>query len=450
VQNLLSSAIFSTWLSTEISSNAQGIHNIKRVYYCLAIVTVVRERYETSVRPIHARKDDCSRDSEHRSLHRRSLLCGVLGDQTPGREVSNARFLWWLRHYVGKSFGCSTFTFPKRRSDLLFRRSISKGTLIMNNDDLLIRAPEQEFKRLLDREHAVSDVRQHLSRWIALMQDLVNYGTNLIPRCFTSSARTLGDVILIGTLLRQAVAMLDGAEVLLSNGAVHSAKLQMRALLETALYIDWVLLGDADRKTDYYYVHNLRRKRRWAERIRGVSPAGREFVEMMDAIGVPTPQDRKNLAEGQIAEIDRVLAKPRFALINADFEDHRKGTGDTHWYSPLGPKNLREVAKSVGKLPQYVLWYSTSSEVIHGSNYGDHVKFKPESGRITFEPIRYLENFGSVYHFSVIITIPVYRSLLEKYRPGELPAFSRKYLESWQKDFMNVPTVNINSEIITV
>jgi hypothetical protein len=55
-------------------------------------------------------------------------------------------------------------------------------------------------------------------------------GSNLIPRCYSSSEKNLKDAVLLPILLRQAVAMLDGVELLLTSGAVHAANLQMRAL----------------------------------------------------------------------------------------------------------------------------------------------------------------------------------------------------------------------------
>lgn len=83
----------------------------------------------------------------------------------------------------------------------------------------------------------------------------------MIPRCFTSSKRDFKDAVVLAILLRQAVAMLDGIQILLSSGAPHAANLQLRALFEASVYIDWILLGDSERKAQYYYVHNLRRKR---------------------------------------------------------------------------------------------------------------------------------------------------------------------------------------------
>jgi len=113
---------------------------------------------------------------------------------------------------------------------------------------MLIKVRESEFKPLLDRDKAVGDVKKHLNQWIDLIRDVTDYGANLIPMCFSSSDRTLKDAVVLAILLRQVVAMLDAIQVLLSNGAVHAAHLQLRALFEASIYIDWILESDSRKR----------------------------------------------------------------------------------------------------------------------------------------------------------------------------------------------------------
>ena len=55
---------------------------------------------------------------------------------------------------------------------------------------MLINVGESEFKPLLDRDRVLGDIKEHLSPWTALIRDVTDYGSNLIPRCFTSSEKT--------------------------------------------------------------------------------------------------------------------------------------------------------------------------------------------------------------------------------------------------------------------
>src|SRR5689334_11373067 len=120
-----------------------------------------------------------------------------------------------------------------------------------------IEVGEAEHQGLLNRSATITDAKRAFPAQLKLLREVTNYGTNLIPRAFTSSGKTLKDVILIGTLLRQVVAMLDAVEVLTSNGAVYAAGLQARTLFEASAYLEWILKQESEKRAYHYHVHTL-------------------------------------------------------------------------------------------------------------------------------------------------------------------------------------------------
>jgi hypothetical protein len=308
-----------------------------------------------------------------------------------------------------------------------------------------IKVRETEFRPLLDPQRVTAYIKQHLLPWTDLIRDITNYGSNLIPRCFGSSGRSLKDAVVIGILLRQVVAMLDSAAILLSNGAVHAAQLQLRALFEASVYIDWILEGDSERKAVYYYVHNLRRKRLWAGRVQPGSTESKEFLDMMNEAGVQITEQTKEAARKQLQDIMRVLAQPALSRANNDFDNYRKGKRyDPAWYAPLGQRSLGTMARAVGKRTLYTILYSGASEVMHTSNYEHHLKMG--KGEVTFQPIRSVEGFENVFRYTLNIALMTFRKILAEYRNDELPAFSRKYMENWKSEFINFPRFTIKTD----
>jgi hypothetical protein len=305
--------------------------------------------------------------------------------------------------------------------------------------NLLIKVRENEYKALLDRDKTTEDVKQ-LRPWLLLIRDITDYGTNLIPRCIGSSDRKLEDAVLVAALLRQVVAMLDGVEVLLSGGAVYAANLQMRALFEASVYVDWMLAGDLEKKAQYYYVHNLRRIRMWARRAQPGSSEWQEFSSTVKDFGIKIEDHVKNSAKGTLQETDRVLSQAKFAAVNDDFETCRKKRGrEPAWYVPLGITSVGAMSRAVGRYSLYVMLYSGASDVMHTSNYGHH--FQIGTGRLTLQPIRSLEKFENVLRFSNSLAIHTFQRILEKYRPEERAAFARKYAENWRHEFLNFPKI---------
>lgn len=318
--------------------------------------------------------------------------------------------------------------------------------------EMLIRVKEKEHVAILDRSTVTADAEKHLTPWLDLIRDLVNYGTNLIVRCVSSSERKTKDKVVLTVLLRQAVAMLDAVEVLLSNGCVHAANLQMRALFEASVYVTWILAGDSDRKAWYYHVHNLRRKRLWASRTVPGSPEQAKFAAEMGKYGLNITDELKERSQRQLREIGRILAQRELATINADFDAamaKRRLTHDVAWHYPLGQKTFATMARTTGNGALYIILYSGASEVMHSSSDDQHVHFK--DGKLTIVPIRSLSGFESIFRFSVSIALDLYRRILQEYRPGELPGFSRKYVEQWQKQYLNFLKIKYEvTQVITI
>lgn len=319
-------------------------------------------------------------------------------------------------------------------------------------EDMLIRVREQAHRAILDSETATADAEKHLKPWLEVIRDLANYGTNLIVRCVHSSGRKTKDRVVLTILLRQAVAMLDGIEVLLSRGCTHAANLQMRALFEAAVYINWILAGDSERKARYYHVHNLRRKRLWASRTQPGSPESAAFAAEMGKYQLPVTDELKTKSKEQAQEIDRILADPELAGIDKDFETaktSRRLKRDVAWYVPLGPRNFAEIARATNQRALYAILYSGASEVMHSSSDDQHVAF--EGGKLTIKSIRSFAGFELIFQFSVGIILDLYGTILGEYRPGERPAFSRKYIAEWRKYYMTELKIKYEtSQVITI
>ena len=303
--------------------------------------------------------------------------------------------------------------------------------------------PEKPYEPLLHRELHAHDARQHFARQLSLVHDLVNYGTNLIPSCLASSKRDLGDVIVITVLLKQVVMMLDAFEVLIAEACTEASILQARAVFEASLYLDWMVSSDKEKKALYYYVANLRKERQWTRR--GVSDDPEQktfyanlgnFAEAME----PTRRKLTDMAPEQLRKIDQFLAKEPYAQVDAEFEKAKGGRQhDLPWHAPLGESSVRGIAKALGRLHEYEVFYVQMSEMMHASRYEPHIKI--QKGIINLEPIRHLEGLATTLRFTLSIALYTYRKVLEHYRPGQLAEFSGRYVRDWREPFMNMPVI---------
>jgi len=317
---------------------------------------------------------------------------------------------------------------------------------------------EQPFQRILDRDAGRSLAAEHLQPQIDMLEDLVNYGTSLIVRVLitkSQEARTVGDLVAIGVLLRQVVAMGDGVQLSLTVGAVHNAMLSLRAGFEASLYLQWMLYSDLESKASHYYVGNLRQKRAWAQRATAGTPESVEFEAIVKQIGVDLKTLQPNWATAaatQIGEIDRTLALPKYASINQAFETEKKtkkrGRHDPNWYEVLGTPSIRALAKTLHRVAEYELVYSKGSKVTHTSDLMPHVTVG--DGQVTINPIRSLAEAQDLIVNTAGLLIRTYKDVLSFYRNGELQAFSKKYLEDWQRPFLETPNIKIQTQATAI
>ena len=101
---------------------------------------------------------------------------------------------------------------------------------------------------------------------------------------------------------------------------------------------------------------------------------------------------------------------------------------------------MRDLSKRVGRLHEYEIFYSASSEKMHASEYKSHVQFG--NGQVTLEPIRNLKSINTLLNFSLSVAFHTYQKVLGRYRPGQLKEFAQRYLECWRDSFLNIKSVN--------
>lgn len=253
----------------------------------------------------------------------------------------------------------------------------------------------------------------------------------------------MSETVVCGVLLKQIVAMVDAVEVLLASGCGHASFLPARTAFEASIYLDWILLADCERRATRYIVANFRDERLWAARVIPGTEEEAIFRQISNTLGFDVYANRLTLpseANNHLAEVNRILAQPDLEAIDQEFTRAR-GTNkhDPQWYQLDGLRSFKQVADQVGRLPEYEFFYSKGSQVTHTDSYKDHIRFA--DGQVIFKPIRHLSDVNVLLNFVVSVCLGAYMKVLKKYRPSELEAFSKKYLEDWRDPFQNVPSV---------
>lgn len=302
---------------------------------------------------------------------------------------------------------------------------------------------EAENEYLLNRKEAVEQATKYLSPQIALLEDLVNYGSHLILRAYSSSKKETTDVVVCGVLLKQIVCMLDAVQILLQAGTVHPAFLPSRAAFEALLYLEFILEQDSLTRARAYTVANYREEREWWLKIKPGTPQAASFDQQMASINVDVLKDRPELAterDARLIAIDAHLAIPELKPLNDMFDAARKkAKRDPEWYKIFGPVSIKALAATLGRESEYITFYAKGSKVTHTASIRDHFTNKAGIGQLRH--IRELNDTRTLITFTVGHVIKAYRRVLTFYRPAEIPQFDKRYAEDWRAPFLNAPAI---------
>jgi hypothetical protein len=301
---------------------------------------------------------------------------------------------------------------------------------------------EEPNASLLKPEEAASHAQQHFGDALSALRDMISFGTHLIIRAYNSSDHSNVPMVVLGVLLKQLVAMLDAAEILVREGHSYPALLQLRAAFEASIYVDWILKTDSENRARHYIVANLRDEAIWAKRGIGGTAEKEAFDAVFPNSGRSAGEQARLESDGKahLAQVNALLVRPEFQCIDAEFTRRRgKRDYDPAWHQVLGFKSLRQVADDVSRLSEYQMMYGRGSEAMHSGLYKDHIRF--HKGGFKLLPLRHLRDANSVLRFAMMLAVRTYRLILERYRPDELEAFGRRYEERWRQPFWSVPEV---------
>ena len=319
--------------------------------------------------------------------------------------------------------------------------------------------PENPHTGLLDRTLFRQQIAETFAEQLLLLEQLVNYGTNLIVRSFESSEKDIPEVVVILSFLKHAVTSLDAIHILAKEGSTLACQPHMRSLMEINLYLKWIFMKDYQRRGTAYRVWEIRRQRYWYRcYLDGTREQKANMQHMKGELteGLEPPLTQEQLREF-IEEEDAKPQTPELREVNELFNEKVSKSGkDRDWYVPFGVSDLRTMAVEVdknigvGEEGMYKLLYSHYSNTVHGLSMDHQWHFDEALGQVIFDHIRTVESLDEVFQMAFSYTFMLYRKILNEYRPGEIGAYNRRYVAEWRDASINIPKVEITDTGFTI
>jgi hypothetical protein len=259
--------------------------------------------------------------------------------------------------------------------------------------------------QLLDRDLARAQVRELIDAAVPLLQEVVNYGTNVYQRCNQEVRSGSGEYnIAVLSLYLHQLEMADAIEVLIGSAAPGAARPQLRSSLEAVLSLEYLLERDTEQRGRAWLVAHVHR--RIAE-LTGF--AKRASAQQLAAINKSLGDNRK------------LLQNPDWVVLDADYAALKKKKGcRPAWYElGGGPGNLRDLASRLRHEHEYDQLYRQWSSVVHADDLpGQLVALA--GGKMGVRRLRDPKHFSIVVGLAVGFALRATRLMLTQYRREEI------------------------------
>ena len=260
--------------------------------------------------------------------------------------------------------------------------------------------PDAADDGILDRLLFRTQIGESFADQIALLEQVVNYGTTLIPRCFYSSDRGVADTVAIPSFLKHAVTSLDAISILSREGAALSCFPHIRSLFEIDMYLRWIFKEDYERRGTAYFVWNIRKKRYWLRcYLEGIPEYAAHANHMVGLPGgnIVIPHTQEEIQKGIDHENGR-LAHPEVKDVNDLFESLMASSGkDVEWYKPFGVNSIRDMAMCLGDEGMYKVFYEQYSQATHGLSIEHQIHSNASHGEVIFDHVRTLQSIDGIF-----------------------------------------------------
>lgn len=297
--------------------------------------------------------------------------------------------------------------------------------------------PTRPLETVIYRDLQIARAAKFLSVATPLFQELVNYGSNVLIRCASSSERGENEDLASMTLYRHILEMTDAFEVLIAQCCPAPSVPLIRSSFEALMALEYILESKAtyvQRSLSWLAVYTHQRLAMY-ELMRLDSPRGKEFQASIEKDNwvhdlPPVPQDKLRAA---IDNLTKLLNRPQFEAIEAEYAKFKH---PPHWYRLFGgPANLQQLAYALNHHAQYDFLYRRWSTVAHAVDFSSFLAVSP-SGERGIRGIRDAAPLQDLSRFASTFMVEATRRMLMEFRPGE--EFAKYYVPEVSPLFLQV------------
>jgi len=286
--------------------------------------------------------------------------------------------------------------------------------------------PTKPLEAILYRDLSKVAAKNIIEIASPLLQELVNYSTNALRRCETSTSGNKDEDLAVLMLYLHIIEMTDGIEVLVSQSCPAPAIPLVRSSFEALLSIKYILEADYVRRSLSWLVdYAHKRLAFYCEPMDPSTDRGKAFQK---ALGAHEYEAMQNLPLPPQAEVQEMitnwqdfLAKPHIQPIEAEFQRCKKERKRRpNWYQLFGGpgRSLYALAHHLKRGVDYEVLYRHWSSIAHAHDLSRFIT-GPTEGDSAIRRLRDPSEIKEATRHAALYILEATRLILGRFRPGE-------------------------------
>jgi hypothetical protein len=296
-------------------------------------------------------------------------------------------------------------------------------------------SPTKPLESILFRELSKANAKDIIQIVSPLLQELVNYSTNMFARAATSAGNEPENMAAL-LLYLHIIEMTDGVEVLVSQSCPVPAIPLLRSSFEALLAIEYILEDQYENRSLAWLAEYMRKRLSLYKSHDPSTPEGKKFQKILSKdkiVGNVTLSYPKEFDTFR-SNYEQLLNSPQFQPVQSEFKKCKKeNKGRTpNWYQLFGPmpskslKNLEQLATHLNRGGMYEKLYREWSSIHHAH---DPTRFLTTTSKGT-QAIRQLRDPSRIKEVATFAEVFINNAtilILQKFRAGEEKSFSNWY-----------------------
>jgi len=264
--------------------------------------------------------------------------------------------------------------------------------------------------------------------WDEYLNKIVHFGGEIFLEILNKPTLGKEDSLPLIMFFRNSIELVGSISSLIVNFYSEPAKIILRTLLETMLYINYITLKDSKQRSLSFLICQYHEKLNGYKKFDPTKEQGRRFREQLndDEFFKTYKFEKQDLLKAQMDNLESLIKSDLYKEVEKEYQRIKK-ENPRHkpvWYELYGgPKSIEKLASHLKVGSLYEIIYRNLSKGSHGHNIIDGYISDGGGGITNFSQIRFPYSAQFVCQFTITLSLKIYRIIIL----NQVPAMFNRY-----------------------